>query len=329
MAGFKEIVGHKEIIRHMQTAIRMDKVSHAYIISGETGSGKRMLASAFAMTLQCEKHGEDPCLECSSCKKALNANHPDIITVTHEKPNSIGIEDIRSQLVEDVQIKPYIGPRKIYIMPEAEKLTLQAQNALLKTIEEPPAYAVILLLTSNIETFLPTITSRCVKLSLRPVEETMVKEYLMETMHLPDYEAQMDASLSHGNVGKAKQIAESEEFMEMTDQAFRVLRNSGDLELYELVEKIKELSTNKQNIYEYLDLFIMWFRDVLLFKATREVDGLLFKNQLNYIKERANTSSYEGIETIIDAIEKAKERLHANVNFELVMELLFMTIREN
>lgn len=329
MAGFKEIVGHKEIIRHIQAAIRMDKVSHAYIISGETGSGKKMLASAFAMTLQCEKGGEDPCLECSSCKKALSGNHPDIITITHEKPNSIGIEDIRSQLVEDVQIKPYIGPRKIYIMPEAEKLTLQAQNALLKTIEEPPAYAVIMLLTSNIETFLPTITSRCVKLSLRPVEETMVKEYLMETMHLPDYEAQMDASLSHGNVGKAKQIAESEEFAEMTDQAFRILRNSKDMELYELVDKIKELSTNKHNIYEYLDLFIMWFRDVLLFKATREVDGLLFKNQLNYIKERANTSSYEGIETIINAVEKAKERLHANVNFDLVMELLFMTIREN
>lgn len=329
MAGFKEIVGHKEIIRHIQAAIRMDKVSHAYIISGETGSGKKMLASAFAMTLQCEKGGEDPCLECSSCKKALSGNHPDIITITHEKPNSIGIEDIRSQLVEDVQIKPYIGPRKIYIMPEAEKLTLQAQNALLKTIEEPPAYAVIMLLTSNIETFLPTITSRCVKLSLRPVEETMVKEYLMETMHLPDYEAQMDASLSHGNVGKAKQIAESEEFAEMTDQAFRILKNSKDMELYELVDKIKELSTNKHNIYEYLDLFIMWFRDVLLFKATREVDGLLFKNQLNYIKERANTSSYEGIETIINAVEKAKERLHANVNFDLVMELLFMTIREN
>lgn len=329
MAGFKEIVGHKEIIRHIQAAIRMDKVSHAYIISGETGSGKKMLASAFAMTLQCEKGGEDPCLECSSCKKALSGNHPDIITITHEKPNSIGIEDIRSQLVEDVQVKPYIGPRKIYIMPEAEKLTLQAQNALLKTIEEPPAYAVIMLLTSNIETFLPTITSRCVKLSLRPVEETMVKEYLMETMHLPDYEAQMDASLSHGNVGKAKQIAESEEFAEMTDQAFRILRNSKDMELYELVDKIKELSTNKHNIYEYLDLFIMWFRDVLLFKATREVDGLLFKNQLNYIKERANTSSYEGIETIINAVEKAKERLHANVNFDLVMEFLFMTIREN
>ena len=226
-------------------------------------------------------------------------------------------------------IKPYCSSYKIYIIDEAEKLTLQAQNALLKTIEEPPAYAVILLLTSNMETFLPTITSRCVKLNLRPVQESMVKDYLMEKMHLPDYQAQMDAAFSQGNIGKARQMAESDEFNLMTEQALRILKKSNELELYEMVEMIKELSAEKQNIDEYLDLFAMWFRDVLFFKATKEVDGLMFKDQLNYIKERAKKSSYEGIEKIIDAIGTAKDRLHANVNFDLVMELLFLTIREN
>ena len=139
----------------------------------------------------------------------------------------------------------------------------------------------------------------------------------------------MDASFSQGNIGKAKQMAESDEFSVVTDQALRILKKSKELELYELVDMIKQLSGDKQNIYEYLDLFIMWFRDVLLFKATKEVDGLVFKDQLNYIKERASQSSYEGIEDIINAVEKAKERLRANVNFDLVMELLFLTIREN
>ena len=150
----------------------------------------------------------------------------------------------------------------------------------------------------------------------------------MEKLHLPDYQAQMDASFSQGNIGKAKQMAESDEFSVVTDQALRILKKSKELELYELVDMIKQLSGDKQNIYEYLDLFIMWFRDVLLFKATKEVDGLVFKDQLNYIKERASQSSYEGIEDIINAVEKAKERLRANVNFDLVMELLFLTIRE-
>ena len=329
MPGFEEIVGHKEIIRHLQNAIRLGKVSHAYIFSGETGCGKKLLATAFAMTLQCEQRGVDPCLTCSSCKKAMSKNHPDIINITHEKPNSIGIEDIRSQLIDDVAIKPYCSSYKIYIISEAEKLTLQAQNALLKTIEEPPAYAVILLLTNNMDALLPTITSRCVKLGLRPVKESMVKEYLMEKLHIPDYQAKMDASLAQGNIGKAKQLAQSEDFAQVAENALRLLRRSGDMELYELVDAIKMLSADKQNIYDYLDLFTMWFRDVLLFKATREVDGLVFKDQFNDIKERAGKSSYEGLETIIDAIEKARTRLHANVNFYLVMELLFLTIKEN
>lgn len=329
MPGFEEIVGHKEIIRHLQNAIRLGKVSHAYIFSGETGCGKKLLATAFAMTLQCEQRGVDPCLTCSSCKKAMSKNHPDIINITHEKPNSIGIEDIRSQLIDDVAIKPYCSSYKIYIISEAEKLTLQAQNALLKTIEEPPAYAVILLLTNNMDALLPTITSRCVKLGLRPVKESMVKEYLMEKLHIPDYQAKMDASLAQGNIGKAKQLAQSEDFAQVAENALRLLRRSGDMELYELVDAIKMLSADKQNIYDYLDLFTMWFRDVLLFKATREVDGLVFKDQFNDIKERAGKSSYEGLETIIDAIEKARTRLHANVNFDPVMELLFLTIKEN
>ena len=329
MPGFEEIVGHKEVIRHLQNAIRLGKVSHAYIFSGETGCGKKLLATAFAMTLQCEQRGVDPCLTCSSCKKAMSKNHPDIIHITHEKPNSIGIEDIRSQLIDDVAIKPYCSSYKIYIISEAEKLTLQAQNALLKTIEEPPAYAVILLLPNNMDALLPTITSRCVKLALRPVKESMVKEYLMEKLHIPDYQAKMDASLAQGNIGKAKQLAQSEDFAQITENALRLLRRSNDMELYELVDAVKTLSADKQNIYDYLDLFTMWFRDVLLFKATREVDGLVFKDQFNDIKERAGKSSYEGLETIIDAIEKARTRLHANVNFDLVMELLFLTIKEN
>ena len=99
MQGFEEVLGHEEIIRHLQNAVAMNKVSHSYIFAGETGSGKKLLANLFAMTLQCEKRGIEPCLECASCKKALSKNQPDIINVTHEKPNTISIEDIREQVI--------------------------------------------------------------------------------------------------------------------------------------------------------------------------------------------------------------------------------------
>ena len=142
MAGFKDIVGQEKLKEHMQNAIRMDKVSHAYIIQGELGAGKEFIAKIFAKTIQCERSKEEPCEECRSCKQIDSRNHPDVIWVNHEKPNSIGVEDIRSQVNNDMGIKPYYGPKKIYIINECEKMTVQAQNALLKTLEEPPAYGV-------------------------------------------------------------------------------------------------------------------------------------------------------------------------------------------
>ena len=107
MAKFKDIIGQEQIKEHLQSAITMDKVSHAYILHGELGAGKEYIARIFAMTLQCEKGGTDPCGECRSCKQAESKNHPDIIWVSHEKPNSIGVEDIRSQINNDMEIKPY------------------------------------------------------------------------------------------------------------------------------------------------------------------------------------------------------------------------------
>lgn len=329
MQEIEKVLGHEEVIKHLQNAAARDQVSHSYIFAGEKGSGKKLLAKIFAMTLQCEQHGKEPCLQCSSCKKAMNKNHPDIIYISHEKPNSIGIEDIREQLIADVAIKPYTGPYKIYIVDEAEKMTVQAQNALLKTIEEPPAYAVILLLVNNTSTLLQTISSRCITLNFKPVRDEVIKRYLMDELHVPDYQAEVSVAFAQGNVGKAKQIAMAEDFSDMMQAAFHILKKGNSMEVYEMVDAVRMLAEEKHTVYEYLDLFLVWFRDVLLFKATHEMDGLVFKEEYHAIKNRANKSSYEGLENIIKAIETAKARLQANVNFDLTMELLFLTIREN
>ena len=329
MAGFSEILGHEQIIEHLQNAIQMKKVSHAYILDGEEGAGKMMLARAFAQTLQCERGGTEPCGECHSCKQALSGNQPDIIMVGHEKPASIGVEDIRGQLCGDIQIKPYSSPYKIYIVDEAEKMTVQAQNALLKTIEEPPAYGVILLLTTNADAFLPTILSRCVTLKLRPVKSEVIRAYLMEKYQIPDYQADVCTAFARGNVGKAERLAQSEQFAELKDHLIHLLRHLRDMEIYELTEAVRSASEYKAEIGDYLDLMALWFRDVLLFKATRQIDGLVFAEEIGDISAQAQKSSYEGLERILKALEKAKVRLKANVNFELTMELLMLTIKEN
>lgn len=329
MGGFEQVVGHEQIIEHLKNAIRHQKVSHAYILSGEEGAGKRMLAGIFAKTLQCEAQGEEPCGTCLSCIQTESGNQPDIIWVSHEKPNSIGVEDIREKVVGDIQIKPYSSPRKIYIIDEAEKMTVQAQNTLLKTIEEPPVYGVIILLTTNAEAFLPTILSRCVTLNLKPVSNAAVKKYLMEEVKIPDYKAEICVAFAQGNVGKAIKLARSESFEEMKGHVIRILRTIGNMELSELLAALKEFDNYKADIYDYLDLSLVWFRDVLLFKVTHDANVLIFREEVSALQKQASKSSYEGLENIITAIDKAKIRLKANVNFELVIELMLLTIKEN
>ena len=226
-------------------------------------------------------------------------------------------------------IKPYYGPKKIYIVNEAEKMTVQAQNALLKTLEEPPAYGVIILLTTNMDSLLPTILSRCVALHMRPVEDRKIEEYLMKQLYVPDYKASVCAAFARGNIGKAKALAENEDFEHIKDEAVSLLKYIHDMELSEIVAAIKKINDFKLDVNSYLDIISVWYRDILLFKATKDVNGLIFKEEIQYIRKIAGKSSYEGIENIIEALDKAQTRLSANVNFDLTMELLFLTVKEN
>ena len=329
MAGFRDIIGHNQIVDHLKNAIRMEKISHAYIFNGESNAGKMMLAEAFAMALQCENHGDEPCMECRSCHQAKEHNQPDIIYVSHDKPNVISVDDIRQQINNDIVIKPYNSKYKIYIVDEAEKMNVQAQNALLKTIEEPPAYGIILLLTTNADSFLPTILSRCITLNLKSVNEDLIKSYLMKKYQIPDYQADVCAAFAQGNVGKAIQLAASDEFNELKASALSIVKKLEDMDLYELNQLIKQINEFKPKIQEYFDLLTLWFRDVLYLKATNDVNNLIFKDEVYDIKKQAAKKSYSGIEKILQAIELTRTRLKANVNFDLVIEMLLLAIKEN
>ncbi|MDD6057257.1 MAG: DNA polymerase III subunit [Clostridiales bacterium] len=340
MGGFQDILGQRQLIAHLQNAIAADKVSHAYIINGPDKSGKKLLAEAFAQTLQCERLEEikraasdreqiEPCMECHSCKQAEGRNQPDIIYVRHEKPNTISVDEIRTQVNHDIVIKPYSSRYKIYVIDEAEKMNVQAQNALLKTIEEPPAYAILLLLTTNVDSLLPTIQSRCVTLNIKVVSDEKIKKYLMKHYQIPDYQADICTAFAQGNVGRAILLASSEDFYELKASALQLIKRLCDIDLYEMTEAVKQIGEYKLEITDYLDLILIWYRDVLLFKATKDVNGLIFKDEVYEIKRQAEKSSYRGLELILEALEKAKVRLNANVNFELTMELLLLAIKEN
>jgi DNA polymerase-3 subunit delta' len=208
-------------------------------------------------------------------------------------------------------------------------MTVAAQNALLKTFEEPPSYVMVILLTSNADELLPTINSRAIRLDMKPVPDAKVKAYLMENMEIPDYKADICVAFARGNIGKARLLAASEEFDRIKEEAISLVKNIGSMDISEIISATNKIKEYKIEVNDYLEILSIWYRDVLLYKATRDLSLLVFKDEYQDIKRIANIYAYEGIEEIIDALEKARARLSANVSFELTLELLFMTIKEN
>lgn len=326
MFSFSEIVGHEQIKEHLQAAIHDKKPFHAYIFQGDEGVGKEALARTFAAGLQCQGEKEKPCKGCVSCRQMESGNQPDVVWVTREKP-SLGVDEIREKLCNTMDIKPFSSPYKIYIVPEAEKMTEAAQNALLKTIEEPPEYGVVILLTSNIGELLPTIQSRCLTLEFRPLSTATVETFLREQCQVPDYLAKASAAFAQGNLGKAVRYARSEDFIERKDEILSLLRNVQNMDLSDMLTVIKELGTRKEETRDYIDLMVLWYRDVLIFKATKNVNQLLFQEEASHISRESSQRSYEKLEEILQSFEKAKIRLRANVSFDVTMELMLLTLK--
>ena len=250
--------------------------------------------------------------------------------MTHEKPNVISVDNIRQQVNGDIDIKPYSGEYKIYIIDEAEKMNVQAQNALLKTLEEPPAYAVILLLATRAEAMLQTILSRCVVLNIKPVPEDLIKKYLMQKVEIPDYRASICASFARGNVGRAIELASNEVFDHMKSSVLGLLKHISELEINQIAAEVKKISEEKFDTNDYLDLCFIWYRDVLLYKACGAFDSkcpIIFKEDMTALASAAGYYSYDAIEKIIHAIGRARSRIAANVNFDLTMELMFLDMK--
>ena len=324
---FKDILGNDMIKEHFQKAIENQKVSHAYILTGEAGIGRKSFANAFSMALLCEKGGKEPCMVCHSCKQVMSGNHPDLIYVKHEKPNSMGVDDIREQINDTIMIRPYSSYYKIYIVDEAEKMTVQAQNALLKTIEEPPAYAVIILITTNQEAFLPTILSRCVQLKLKPLKDFTVKSYLVQHEGIAEKDAEICAAFARGNLGKAMHLASSDVFKELYYKIMALIKQVDTMDIVDLMERIREMKELNFDIGEVLDLLQLWYRDVLMFKVTKDMNLLIFKDEYKTINGMGQKVGYDGLEKILEAIETCRTRLNANVNMELAVELLLLTMK--
>jgi DNA polymerase-3 subunit delta' len=354
MKKFRDIYGQKEIIAHLQNALRTGRISHAYIISGESGSGKEELARIFAATLQCTDRQEEngfieACGQCRSCIHTEAMDQPDIITM-HHVPNykgdastNLSVNDIR-RMRDDVGIKPYSGSWKVYILPNAEKMTVQAQNALLKTLEEPPAYAVVILLCSGMGTLLPTILSRCILLKMEPVPDAVLEKMLKEK-GVGEERALLCARLSHGNPGRAQELSQSDEFWQFRTKTVSFLNTLEQRDAAEIVAFSADFADRKKTNSEerkkeeaggefrpctedFLDIFQSWLGDILRYKSTGDADGLIFQDSLQYIMDIAGRTAYDRLEGACRAFDTAMQRRHAGGNDAQILEMLLLDARE-
>ena len=330
-------LGQNHIYEHFKNAIAAGKLSHAYILHGERGMGKLNIAKEAAKAIQCESNAPEKtdktgeaCGQCKSCHQAESDNQPDIKYVTPAK-KTLGVDDIREQVNDDALIKPYGSPYKIYIIPKSDTMTVQAQNALLKTIEEPPSYAIFILLAANTDAFLPTILSRCVMLNAKTVSEGEIVNELKSKFGVGDYDAKVAASFAGGNIGKAKKLISSDSFKDSKDSVTDLIRNVANGGMDVIAKTVKDLNDykdDKEALKDYLDMIRVWFGDVLKFKTTKDDSELVFQESLVEIKQLADHVSFENINGILDEIEKAEERTKSNVGFDSNMEVMLLGIKE-
>lgn len=328
MYTFEEIVGHKEVIKGLQQGIKNLKVSHSYIFDGIEGIGKRTMVYTYAKTLQCLKGDISPCNECSSCRAFNSGNHPDVFFITTNK-KSLGVDEIRDSIQKEIEVKPYKYKYKIFIVENADKMTMQAQNALLKTIEEPPGYGIIILISTNYKQFLPTIISRCTLIKLNLLKPEDIKAYFMNGDKLQYKNVDLYTSFSEGSIGKVKKMLESEYFIDIRENVVRWIQEIKKENLIKLFEMQKEMENYKEDIELILNLMYVWYRDVLLIKQVGENPYIINKDKMNELLNHSAGLSYNNINNVLEEINKARIQISKNANLRLTLEVMLLHIKEN
>lgn len=325
MYTFEEIRGNTPLVEQLRRSAASGRSSHAYLFLGGAGAGKRLIANTFAKALQCE--GEKrPCDSCKSCHAFNHGNHPDVIYFQPLKNGkTYTIEDVREQLLETVDLKPFQYEKKIYIIEKADTLNIQSQNALLKTLEEPPARAVFLLLAERAEAFLPTILSRVVVMKIRPLSAETIADYLMQAGHLAE-ESHILSAYAQGRIGQALELVEDEGFREMRQDILGKLEALPSMSEGDAYLLAKDLEGYKNDL-RFLDIMELWYRDLLTAKSLRE-EGYLIQRDKKDAIFRAAKEPAALLAKKAAAVRTARMRLAQNANFRLTMEVMLMDLKE-
>ncbi len=323
--SFNSIIGQKEAVEILEDEIEKDRMSHAYLFSAKEGTGKSKLAFEFAKASFCEEDGVDSCGSCINCRKMDHQNHPDfkIISVLEDK-SAISIDQIR-ELKKEIAYKPYDSDHKIYVIEPAEKLTKQAANSLLKTLEEPPSFATIILLAEDSGKLLPTLVSRCQQIKLSSVSQQKIKDLLLEA-DLNIEQAEIVSSAAAGSPGKALNITKIDNYFEHRQEIYnflKELKSKNTIEIFEITDKLSSLLKSD---FPCFDLLSDWYRDIMMIKQDY-LGAVINKDYLEDLKELAAESNLKNIIKNLELIAQSEEYIERNIRAKLSLEVLFFKLR--
>jgi DNA polymerase-3 subunit delta' len=330
-----DLIGHEWAVDFLRRSIAGGRVAHAYLLSGPAGVGKSLLALRLAQALNCESGASDPCLACRSCKRIERGNHPDVrlagmaSQASGLKPEEaarqkdLKIDTVRDWLA-DINLRPYEGRRRVFILHDAERLTEAASNAMLKTLEEPPPYATLLLVAHTAGDLLPTIVSRCQPIKLRPAPRQAIAAALRERYNLAGGDADLLAAWSGGRVGWAIRMIDSPDELDarqsQLDALIEMQQQPRAAGFRWAEERAKEYRSGDQPaVFAALELWQSWWRDVLL-AAAGCADQIVHIDRRDEITQAARRYRLIEIHAFIARLNDTARQLRENVNPQLALE---------
>ncbi len=324
MRFLREIVGHKQIVKTLLNAVASGRVAHAYLFAGLEGVGKETAATAFARALLCSRPVQgDACGMCRECRQVRSRNHPDLHFV-RPAGTSIKIDQIRA-VQRRVPYRSYQGGRKVFLIRDAETMTKEAANCLLKTLEEPPRGTVLILISSRPQALLPTVLSRCQQYFFKGIPDLELIRGLVELHGLAEEDAYLPAALSGGSMGAALAYA-SGSFQEERNAVLELVESMKKYGPLEALEKAGEVSGNKERVLTLLEMLACWYRDLLVYREAGETGTLFNQDRVAVVASEAERFETGLLVKIIESIESAKNKIEANANTRLVLEALFLRL---
>ncbi|WP_028609549.1 DNA polymerase III subunit delta' [Paenibacillus harenae] len=323
--SLEQIAGQWKAQRILKHALQSGKISHAYLFNGPSGTGRMAMARAFAKALFCTANGDDACGVCLECRKFEHGNQTDLTTIAPEG-QSIKIDQIR-ELQRDFSYRNSGTKRKIYMIEQADKMTLQAANSLLKFLEEPVSPVVAILLTDNGQAVLPTIRSRTQWVPFLPMPpENMLQKLVAEGA--PPTLARTVVQLTSGLTG-AREFLQQNQFAEIRNLVIQLGKESLTRFTAAMITAQQQLFKTDlvEHIQLLLSLLVIWFKDLIQFQAGRQ-DNIVFIDQLEWISKHAFNRSIPQWVCCMEHTLEAGKRMRANVTPQLAFEQLLVNLQE-